>query len=354
MERISINTQPAYEVVIGRGLLNRAGELTAETGIHAGAAMVFADDHVAPIYLDRVRESFDKAGFRTAAHIFPAGETNKTLGTVEEMLLAADRENMTRSDLFVALGGGVTGDMTGLAAGLYLRGCSCIQIPTTLLAMVDASVGGKTAVNLRSGKNLCGLFYQPGLVICDPDTLQTLPPPVLAEGMAEVVKHGAICDAELLDGLRQEMDEAEMIARNVRIKSEVVAQDERETGRRQILNLGHTFGHAVEKLSGFRIYHGEGVSIGLCIAACAAEAHGLCEKGVLAELRDLLGRFRLPVTTRLRASEIAAAALNDKKRRGDSITLVLPVKRGRSVLYPLPVSELAGFIACCDGRVTAL
>jgi 3-dehydroquinate synthase len=307
---------------------------------------------VAPLYLETARESYARAGFRTESWIFPAGEGAKTLDTVEKMACEADARGLTRGDLFVALGGGVTGDLVGLAAALYLRGADFVQIPTTLLAMVDASVGGKTAANLPSGKNLVGAFHQPRLVICDPDTLETLPPAVYAEGMAEIIKHGAICDAGLLDRIRRGEEIEKIVADNIRIKAEVVSRDEKEKGPRQLLNLGHTFGHALEKLSGFTIYHGEGVSVGLCVAALAAEKKGLCPAGVYAELRELLAGAGLPVTTEFTAVQIAENAMNDKKRKGDTLTVVLPTGRGRSELFPIPAAELAGLIACCDGEVT--
>ena len=353
MEIVKVNTGVPYEVLIGAGLLDRAGELTGEA-VSGRRGMILSDDQVAPLYLERTEEAFRRAGFAAAHFVFPAGEAHKTLATVERALETAEEAGLTRSDLFAALGGGLTGDITGLAAALFLRGVDFVQIPTTLLAMVDASVGGKTAVNLRQGKNLCGAFHQPRRVLCDPETLRTLPREVYAEGMAEVIKHGALGGEELLDRIVHGEPLENLIADNVRLKSGIVSLDERENGLRQKLNLGHTFGHGVEKLTGFSVYHGEGVSIGLMIAAFASEQHGLCRPGVWEELRGMLTREGLPVTTRFPAAEIARAARNDKKRRGDSITLVLPESRGQSRLYPLAVSELDAFIACCDGTVTGI
>ena len=351
MESVKVNTGVPYEVLIEKGLLDHAGEKAAEI-LPGRTVMIMTDENVAPLYLERAKESFRRAGFRAESFVFPAGEAHKTLSTVERALEAAEEAGLTRSDLFAALGGGLTGDVTGLTAALYQRGVDYLQIPTTLLAMVDASVGGKTAVNLRQGKNLCGVFHQPRLVLCDPATLESLPRPVFAEGMAEVIKHGALGGEDLLDRIRQGEDLPRLIADNVRLKSDIVSRDEREGGLRQLLNLGHTFGHGVEKLTGFTIYHGEGVSVGMMIAAFAAEQNGLCPPGVYAELRQLLLRENLPVTTPFTAAQIAQAARNDKKRRGDRITLVLPAGRGRCELHPMPVAEVEGFIACCDGTVT--
>lgn len=353
MERVNVKTSDPYDVLIGRGLLDRAG---AETAVRLAGrnVLIVSDENTAPLYLSRAERSFREAGFSTGSFVFPAGEDHKSLATVEKALLAADRQGLTRSDLFAALGGGVIGDMTGLAAALYMRGVEFVQIPTTLLAMVDASVGGKTAVNLSSGKNLCGTFHQPALVICDPDTLRSLPEEVFAEGMAEVIKHGAIGGEKALDRISAGGDIERIIAENVRIKSDVVSRDEFENGIRQVLNFGHTFGHGIEKLSGFSIYHGEGVSIGMMIAAFTAERTGKCPKGIYDELRGLLIRAGLPVTTRFTSGQIAEAALNDKKRRGEYLTVVLPEARGKCALHKIPVSELKDLISCCDGEVTGV
>ena len=348
-----IRTEPAYEAAVGTGLLREAGARTAEL-VRGRSVLIAADERVAGLYLDRVRQSYADAGFRTAEFIFPAGEGSKTLAVAERMLEAAAEADLTRSDVFAALGGGVTGDLTGLAAALYQRGVDFVQLPTTLLAMVDASVGGKTAVNLDSGKNLCGVFHQPRLVLCDTETLDSLDPPVLAEGMAEVIKHGALSGGGLLDRIRAGEKPAALIADNIRFKSEIVGQDEKEHGLRQLLNFGHTFGHALEKLNHYAIFHGEGVSVGMLMAARTAEAGGLCPEGVYRELRELLQAQGLPVATRFTAVQVAEAALHDKKRRGDLLTLVLPERRGRCRLVPVPAADLAKLTACCDGEVTGL
>jgi len=353
MESISVRTGIPYEALVERGLLDRAGEL-ARRAVKGRRVMIAADETVAGLYLGRAEKSFARAGFGAASFVFPPGEGSKRLAVVEKMLMEADRRGLTRTDCFVSLGGGVTGDMTGLAASLYLRGVDYLQIPTTLLAMVDASVGGKTAVNLPSGKNLCGTFYQPRMVLCDPALLNTLPSPILAEGMAEVIKHGAICSPALLDRIQSGAAAGELIADNIRIKSGIVERDERESGERKLLNLGHTFGHALEKLSGYSIYHGEGVAVGILIAAYAAERSGRCERGVFDELKRLLQARGLPVGTPFTAAEIASGAMNDKKRAGDQLTVVLPERRGRSALCRIRAEELEPLIACCDGEVTGL
>ena len=353
MKKLSIATAVPYDVLLEEGILDQAGFYTAQAarGRHA---LIVADQNVAALYLARVSESYRTAGFKVDTCAIAAGENYKTLDTLGQVLEAAAEAHLTRGDLLVALGGGVTGDITGLAAALYMRGVDFVQIPTTLLAMVDAAVGGKTAVNLPAGKNLCGAFWQPRLVLCDPTALQTLPPRVFAEGMAEVIKHGAICEAGLLDRVARGEKLAGLIADCIRIKGDIVHRDEHEGGLRRLLNFGHTFGHALEKLSGYTMYHGEGVGVGMLIAACAAERSGLCEAGVFDELRTLLTAHKLPVSTPFSAAQVAQSAQGDKKRQGNTLILVLPVARGQCALRPMPIAELADFIACCDGVVTAL
>ena len=353
MRTLDVHTGVPYQVLIGDGLLREAGSRCLEV-LRGRKVMIVSDQQVASLYLEEGSHAFEEAGFQVFSFTFPEGEGAKRLSTVESLLNAADAAGLTRADAFVSLGGGIVCDLTGLAAALYLRGVSYVQIPTTLLAMVDASVGGKTAVNLAGGKNLCGAFHQPRLVLCDPRVLKTLAPEVFAEGMAEVIKHGALGGGTVLDLLRSDADLEDLIAENVRIKSDIVSRDEREHSLRQLLNLGHTFGHAVEKLSGFSIYHGEGVSVGMMIAAWAAVKAGRCDPGVYLELRDLLLEKGLPVTTAYTAAEIASAAMNDKKRRGDSLTVVLPARRGECALVTVPAAGLAGMIACCDGVITGM
>ena len=353
MEKLTIRTHPPYDVLLGRGLLAQSGALAAQA-VPGRRAMIVFDDRVTANCLQAVQASFAAAGFAVSHFSVAHGEDSKSLSTLADLLNAAVDAGLTREDLFAALGGGVVGDLAGFAAAVYLRGVDFVQLPTTLLAMVDACVGGKTAVNLPGGKNLCGAFHQPRLVICDPDTLSTLPPAVYAEGMAEIIKHGAICDEGLLDQVREGAPIEHLISASLRIKGELVCRDERDLGPRQLLNFGHTFGHALEKLNDYRIYHGEGVAVGMVIAAFAAEHHGLCAPGVCRELRALLTENRLPVTTPFNAAQIARCTREDKKRRGDSLTLVLPVSRGRCLLHPLPAEDLAAFTACCDGKVTGL
>ena len=343
MQSIQISASRTYDVRIGSGLLEKTGEWAAEL-IKGRNCVIISDSVVWPLYGKRTAESLERAGFQTSQFVFPAGEASKNPQVLLEAVSFLAQREITREDLVVALGGGVTGDMGGLAAALFLRGTPCIQIPTSLLAMVDSSVGGKTAVDLPEGKNLLGTFTQPYLVNCDTDLLRTLAPEVFREGMAEVIKYGMIASPELLrilDGAPELSGTAEgeeqklledIIARGVEIKRAVVDEDERDLGGRQILNFGHTLGHAIERCMGFSIYHGQGVAIGMSILTRAAVREKLCPAECAEVLGRLLEKYHLPETTDLPAEKLIEAAHADKKRRGSGITLVLPERFGRCAL----------------------
>ena len=347
VQTIPVRVQPPYLVTIGPGLLAESGErLRALLGPCRIA--VITDSTTALLYLGTVTASLETAGFSVCSHIFPAGEGHKNLSTLEQILEFLAAEHLTRSDCVAALGGGVTGDMAGFAAAVYLRGIRYVQLPTTLLAAVDSSVGGKTAVDLAAGKNLAGAFCQPAAVICDTDCLKTLPPDVFADGAAEAIKTGVLSDAGLFalfeDGTLTAAP-GEVIARCVRYKAGVVERDEKEQGERRLLNLGHTLGHAIEKCSGFCIPHGHAVAAGLAVIARAAEALGWTEEPLAARIAACLAKNGLPTGTDYAAESLAEAALSDKKRSGGTITLVVPRRIGRCELKTIPVGELLPVIA---------
>ena len=327
-------------------LLEKSGEYILTRMGKPCTAILVSDDQVHKIYAEKVKASLAKAGFKVEEFVFPHGEQSKNLATVEKLWRYMAQKEITRSDIIVALGGGVTGDLSGFAAANYLRGISFVQIPTSLLAMVDASVGGKTAVDLPEGKNLVGAFWQPELVLCDYRTLATLPQEYVIDGMAEVIKYGFISDNELLETLRVDTNTKieEIIARAIYDKKVLVEADERDRGSRQLLNLGHTLGHAIEKCSQFSLSHGQAVAIGMILVTKAAVKRCLCPKDVLTELLYLLTKYGLPTETAFTADEIKNAALNDKKRMGQKLTIVLPQSLGKSVLYPIAVEELEEFI----------
>ncbi len=335
MTEIQISASRTYDVVIGRGLLSQAGQRIAPL-IRGRNAVIISDSNVFSLYGNTVQNSLKASGFAVNTAIFTAGEENKNPQTLLELLNQVGGFGLTRSDVIVALGGGVVGDMGGLCAALYLRGIPCVQIPTSLLAMVDSSVGGKTAVNLDSGKNQMGTFTQPHLVLCDLDCLQTLTPQVYAEGMAEIIKYGMIASQPLLNQLLHGTMDGEIedvVAQCISIKRDVVATDERDVGERQILNFGHTVGHAIEALAHYEIYHGEGVAMGMAIVTRGAVALGMCHPQCLTTLETLLTKYNLPQHADFSVDSLHGATMSDKKRGGKGIILILPSQLGQCTLH---------------------
>ena len=347
MTRIQINASRDYEVQIEKGLLDSAGECLAALLPAPRTVMVVSDDTVFALWGEKLIKSLRAAGYVVKEFVIPHGEGAKTPETLLALWNTLANEGLTRSDCLVALGGGVVGDLVGFAAATYLRGIPFVQYPTTLLAMVDSSVGGKTAVDLPMGKNLVGAFYQPFGVFCDTDTLSTLPPEIFADGCAEVIKYGYINDPTLLTMLENGISEnvADVIARCIGDKRDVVEADERDQGVRQLLNLGHTAGHATERCSDFQISHGSAVAIGMVLMTKAAIAGGICDPEVLPHMLAMLKKYQLPTDCPFTASELAAAAMGDKKRSGAKITLVLPRTLGESILYPIEAKDLEAFLA---------
>lgn len=346
MTTVTVRASRPYEVTIGRGLLDTVGWQAAGQWKGRSAAVV-SDSTVAPLYLNRVKDSLERAGFQVHSFVFPAGEDQKNGGTYLKLLEFLAARRLTRANGLIALGGGVVGDLAGFAAATFLRGIGFLQLPTTLLAAVDSSVGGKTAIDLTNGKNLAGAFYQPQAVLCDLDTLDTLPAEVFADGCAEVIKYGMIGDPALLARLETvdfRADPEELVARCVAQKRDLVEQDEFDTGARQLLNLGHTLGHGVEACSGYTVSHGRAVAIGMTLVTRAAVAFGRCPAEVLPRLRRLLERYGLPDATAYSAQALYEKTLSDKKRSGDTISLVVPIAWGASQLVRIPVSELPAWI----------
>jgi 3-dehydroquinate synthase len=334
-----------YAVRIGSGLLDEAGRHAA--GIwRAGRAVIVTDATVNALHADRLSASLRDADFDPVRYVFPAGEQSKNAATLIALLNFMAESRLTRTDTVFALGGGVVGDLAGLAASLYMRGIGLVQVPTTLLAAVDSSVGGKTAVDLEAGKNLCGTFYQPDLVLCDPGTLATLPAAEFANGCAEAIKYAVIRDARLLADLRPPLvgRMTEIIARCVSIKRDVVCGDERDTGERQLLNFGHTFGHAIEKCSGYTVPHGSAVAAGMALMTAACVKKGLCGVDCLGALLEALGWYGLPASCDYGESALYDAMLADKKRASDAITLVVPRSVGACELLTLTLPEAREFL----------
>ncbi|PWM72421.1 MAG: 3-dehydroquinate synthase [Bacillota bacterium] len=341
MKRIPIETAKPYEVLVGGGILQSAGREIARV-TKGKKAFIVSDDVVLPLYGGEVRAALIDAGFQVYTLAFEHGERHKTLATAEKILSTLCAAEITRSDVLVALGGGVVGDVCGFVAAIYLRGVSFVQIPTTLLAAVDSSVGGKTGVDLPAGKNLAGAFHQPSLVVCDTDVISNLPENLFSEGMAEAIKYGVIGDAAFFAALETGHADIETVVEtSVRAKAAVVKKDEFDAGERMLLNFGHTFGHAAEKLSDFTVSHGEGVAMGMAFACRYAEKIGFAEeKNMQERLQATLARYRLPTECPFSGKELFSAMANDKKRAGQSLRLILPKKIGRAEIFPVSMETL--------------
>ena len=347
MNTISVSASKNYEVLVGSRLLSRLHTLLPQV-TKAQSALIVSDSHVYPLYGTQVTEQLEAAGLRCCeSFVFPAGEESKNGQVYLQLLNHLAKNQITRSDCIVALGGGVVGDLTGFAAATYLRGIDFIQIPTTLLAAVDSSVGGKTAIDLDAGKNLAGAFYQPSLVVCDTDTLSSLPTAVYLDGCAEVIKYAVLFDPflfEILESCGPDFPAQEVISRCVSLKRDVVAEDEFDRGTRQLLNLGHTLGHGIEAGSHFTVSHGQAVAIGMAMVAKAGEQYGITEAGLHRRLCSLLEKFRLPTKSPYDAQCIYTCALSDKKRSGDSVNLIIPERIGHCRIHPIAIRYLPAFI----------
>lgn len=342
MRTVHISASREYEVLVERGLLNCCGELV-RAATKAKKAVVIAGETVYPLYGAQVEHSLAEAGLEVLHYVLPQGEQAKTLEHYGRLLEFLSRNHITRTDVLVALGGGVTGDLTGFAAATYQRGMEFVQIPTTLLAAVDSSVGGKTAVNLPTGKNQVGCFYQPALVICDPEVLSTLPAEEFRCGCAEVIKYGVLGSRKFFDELKatpisQQLEH--VICTCVEMKRDIVNQDEFDRGLRQLLNLGHSFGHAVEACSRFRVLHGQAVAIGMAGITRAAAAKGYCREETLREVLGILAQYQLPTETGYGLEEMAEAVLTDKKLAGGAMHLVVPEEIGRCAIVSVPAEDL--------------
>ena len=345
MKTVGVNASKKYDVLIGAGLLDRAGE-HVRSAAGGDIAAVVTDDIVAGLYLRRLLQTLSAAGYKTVIFTINNGEASKSVYTYIRLLDFLADNKLSRSDVVIALGGGVVGDLAGFAAATYMRGIPYVQIPTTLLAAVDSSVGGKTAINLDTGKNLAGAFYQPDLVICDYVLIEKLPPHIFLDGCAEVIKYGMIADDELfgiLDGYPL-LDLEEIITRCVTIKRDIVLEDEFETGKRMLLNFGHTVGHAVELLSDYTISHGKAVAIGMAVETLAAVKIGMCGEECYRRLAGLLQKYGIPNNTSYGPYELSRAAFSDKKRRGGMITLIVPKRIGECVLLEIESDDLRGVI----------
>ena len=347
MINVKVSASKEYEVIIGAGILDTAGQRLRALLPKAEKAAIISDDNVAPLYMDRLIKSLEAQGFQTFSFVFPHGESSKNGQTYLSILNFMAENKITRSDLALALGGGVVGDITGFAAASYLRGISYVQIPTSLLAMVDSSVGGKTAIDLEAGKNLAGAFWQPELVLCDLESLNTLSPEFFTDGCAEVLKYGILGDRQLFEHLLekgQNFDREYVVSRCVEMKRDVVCADEFDRGLRQKLNLGHTIGHSIEKLSHYQIPHGSAVAMGMAKIAAISAGHGLCTKECAEEILAAIDALKLPKESPYSVDELVEPMLSDKKRSGSTVSFIVPRSVGNCDIYPVKVSEIEEFI----------
>lgn len=342
MKKIHVGVSKPYDVWIGRGIFQKIPELIRPVCASARVAVV-TDDVVAGLYLSRLKEILESSGFEVFAYAFAGGEQSKHIGTLAEILEFLAGSHLRRNDTVIALGGGVVGDIAGLAAAIYMRGISVLQIPTTLLAAVDSSVGGKTAIDLKNGKNLAGSFWQPSMVICDADVIERLPEEIFSEGMAEVIKCSVIRELPIIgwieEGtLKDHLDD--VIYECVSLKRDVVEQDELDTkGIRNLLNAGHTVAHALEKLSGYAVSHGHAVGTGLVIEAKMAQKLGMCDESTVQRIRFAVERYGLMIENPWSGAEIADAMKSDKKNRDARIVFELPYMLGKCKEVKLEISD---------------
>ena len=331
------------EILIKNGAIYDAASLLAQITVSQRVAIV-SDSNVAPLYLDKLCSVLDANGYECESYIVPAGEESKTLATVSDIYTFLSEKNFTRTDAIIALGGGVIGDITGFVSATYLRGVPSMQVPTSLLAQVDSSVGGKCGVDLPAGKNMGGAFNQPRRVLIDPDFLSTLTPHFLADGMAEVVKYGAIFDASLLEKIKKDKISTEIIRDCVTHKRDIVEEDEFDNGKRMLLNFGHTAGHSIEAIGNYTAHtHGFAVSIGMVYAARLGEKLGITKSGTANELCGILSSVDLPCELPYDERDILAHMLNDKKVRNGKLNMIMLKELGVSDIVSFSPNEVMNF-----------
>ena len=342
MHTIEINASSSYKVFVGRGILKQSGEIITQVKPFSKAVIV-TDDIVAKLYSNTVITSLKEKGIEAELFVFKNGEESKSHETLLALYDFLSQKAITRTDLLIALGGGVVGDLTGYVAATYLRGMEVVQIPTTLLAQTDSSIGGKTAVNIASGKNLVGAFKQPLCIISDTETLLTLSDEIFSDGMSEIIKYGIIKSESLFNLLTEKLvneNLEKIIIECVNIKKSVVEVDEFDKGERMLLNFGHTFGHSIEKYYNYSgISHGKAVAIGMMIISEYSEKVGITKLGTTKKLKACLEKYKLPTETKIPVSDLIKSCLNDKKRESDKINVILCSDIGKSEIRKLSIPE---------------
>ncbi len=349
MRKIFVKTNNPYEIMVQKGIFKSCSEIIADF-FSSRNTVIVTDETVYRIYGKTLKNKLLREGFKLNVFILKDGEQSKNLDNLSLLYEFLSKSQITRNDFIIALGGGVVGDLAGFAAASFLRGISFIQIPTTLVAQVDSSIGGKTAINIKSGKNLVGAFNQPSLVICDPDLLSTLSSKTFCDGMGEVIKYAASFSESLFTKLSKNNIYdilEEVIFDCIIYKKNIVENDERDFGNRMKLNFGHTVGHAIEKYNNYKnITHGQAVSIGMVYIMQQGEKLGITRKNETEKLKKLLKKFNLPTTVDISYEDIFYNSLSDKKRRGNNITIVTVSEIGKSHLLTLNLDEYKNFLSC--------
>ncbi len=346
MLTIPVKASKSYDVCIERGLLLSDANYIVNN-LRKKTVMVVSDENVFCLYGEKLKNLLEKAGITHYEFVFAPGEPSKTLSVYGELVEEMCRRKITRSDVILALGGGVVGDMAGFAAATYQRGIDFVQIPTSLLAAVDSSVGGKTGVDLENGKNQVGAFCQPVNVLCDVDVLDSLPAQEYENGCAEIIKYAMISDESFFEDIKRtpvKEQYEKVIGRCVSIKRDYVEKDEFDTGLRMMLNFGHTFGHGIEKCSGYSIPHGRAVAIGMALITKASVNMGICDEVVYDELVKLLMKYNLPYETSYTAAELTDVIMTDKKSDGDMLTLVVPTCIGKCELKKISKESVSDWL----------
>lgn len=346
MDRITVKGSTSYDVIIANGILGRVGELL-HLDIGGKKALIVTDENVAPLYLNTVADSLVAYGYEVLTLSLEPGDQTKSINSYVDIIGILAENEFSSSDVCVALGGGMIGDLTGFVGSTYKRGMCIAQIPTSLLAAVDASVGGKTAVNLPSGKNQVGTIHNPSIVICDPLTMRTLSGPAMQEGYAEILKYGILAGEDIIDALRLAVntgDYSKVIAMSVTIKRDVVEADEKDKGVRQYLNFGHLIGHAIEASSGYRVSHGQAVAEGMALEARCAALSGYTEMTAYTEISTLLEEFGFDIS-QIYSSDILTPFIKaDKRIRNEEIRIIVPHSVGNCTSINLPISKLYSYI----------
>lgn len=346
MKTVTVNASKNYPIYIDNGLISQVGKYLNQIA-KGNNVMILSDSNVWPLYGEKAVKSLLENGFKVCHYVIAAGEKSKSGENYLNILNFLAENQLTRADCVIALGGGVVGDLAGFVSATYLRGISFIQIPTSLLAMVDSSVGGKTAIDLPAGKNLAGAFYQPDMVLCDLQALESLPKDVFLDGCAEVIKYSILFDCNLFEHLLDagtDFNKEYVITRCVELKRDVVNRDEKDLGERQVLNLGHTIGHSIEANSAYSISHGMAVAIGTYLICACAVSLSLCTEATFDKIKNILQKFKLPVSTEYSAQSLTEIALRDKKRAGNTLSLIIPVEIGKCIIYPYPINDLQTLI----------